>query len=140
VLFDPSIDAVYTVETAVPIAGLSFAFDWENECYFMESGSPVTVYGEAAIKEFIQYIMRVVRGRYAIHPEDFGASPVSLVGTKLPRGAELSELERYIKETIAYCPGIQSVGNVTWDGEKVLCEMTLSDNTTTITEVVPSGP
>ena len=50
----------------------------------------------------------------------------------------LQELRRQLRASAAYLPVIDSIGAVTWDGEKVSCEVTLGGSTTT--EVISVEP
>lgn len=122
--------------TAV-LPAATFPFDWVNETYEMERGSPKEVTGVEAVKAWLELVLRTAQGRYAIWPADFGASLYNLMGRKLPRGAVLSELQRQLQESAAYCPTIQEVGQVVWDGTAVTCTITLEDQTTEVITVEP---
>lgn len=120
--------------------GMGFAFDWQNQRLKMQDGTPVLVYGVAAIKEWVQLVVRTRQGRYSIYPADFGAPVQDLIGQKAPKGYDLSELRRHLSESAAYNPGIRDVGQMRWDGATIQCTLTLEDNDDGITEVVQIVP
>ncbi|MBS4881307.1 MAG: DUF2634 domain-containing protein [Firmicutes bacterium] len=120
--------------------GMGFAFDWQTQHLKMQDGTPVLVYGVAAIKEWVQLVAHTRQGRYPIYPADFGAPVQDLAGQKAPKGYDLSELRRHLAESAAYNPGIRDVGQMRYDGEKVLCTLTLEDNDEGITEVIQIVP
>lgn len=114
---------------------VTFAFDWVDETYDMVTGTPSEVYGVEAVKEWLQLVLRTTQGRYPIYPADFGASLYDVMGKKLPRGVVLSEIRRQLRESIAYCPTIEDIGQVIWDGESITCTVTLTNNTTEVVTV-----
>lgn len=120
--------------------GMGFAFDWDTQRLQMQEGTPVLVYGIAAIKEWVQLVVRTRRGRSPIYPEDFGAPVQDLVGRKAPRGYDLSELRRCLTESAAYNPGIREIGQMSYDGTVINCPITLEDNEDGTTEVIQIVP
>lgn len=120
--------------------GMGFAFDWQNQRLKMQDGTPVLVYGVAAIKEWVQLVVRTRQGRSPIYPTDFGAPVQDLIGQKAPKGYDLSELRRHLVESAAYNPGIRDVGQMRWDGETIQCTLTLEDNEDGVTEVIQIVP
>lgn len=117
--------------------GYTFDFNWESETYSMDYGTPVEVNGVEAVKEWLQLVLRTTQGRYAIYPSDFGASLYNVMGKKLPKGAVLSEIRRQLKESMKYCPTIEDIGQVVWDGEAITCTITLTNNTTEVVTIEP---
>lgn len=120
--------------------GMGFAFDWQNQRLKMQDGTPVLVYGVAAIKEWVQLVVRTRQGRSSIYPADFGAPVQDLIGQKAPKGYDLSELRRHLAESAAYNPGIRDVGQMRYDGATIQCTLTLEDNEDGITEVIQIVP
>lgn len=115
--------------------GHTFDFDWDAEACVMDYGTPVEVSGVEAVKAWLQLVLRTSQGRYAIYPADFGASLYNVMGRKLPRGAVLSELQRQLQESAAYCPTIQDIGQVVWDGSAITCTITLTNEQTEVVTV-----
>lgn len=122
---------------AAPAPGVTFAFDWTGEHYVMDYGTPVEVTGVEAVKAWLELVLRTDQGRYAIWPADFGASLYNLMGQKLPKGAVLSELQRQLQDSAAYCPTIEDIGQVVWDGSAVTCTIRLTNQTTEVITVEP---
>lgn len=134
-----------TVETetaqgsdAVVMAG--FRFDYKTNSYVMEAGTPVEVTGKEAVKAWLEQVIRTAQGRYDIYPSDFGARLQDLVGRKIPKGLELSEFNRQLKETARYLPAIREVSRATYDGEAIQCTVTMETVTGETEEVVTIEP
>lgn len=117
--------------------GINFLFDYDKKAYVMEAGSPVQVTGRRAVQSWQEYVVRTARGRYAIHPTDFGARIQDMVGLKAPKGYDLSEFNRQLQESIRYLPAIQSVSRPAFDGKSIQCTVTLADETTEVIELEP---
>jgi len=117
--------------------GYNLVFDWDAETYSMDRGSPVEVNGTEAVKAWLQLALRTSQGQYAIYPSDFGASLYDALGKKLPRGAVLSEIRRQLTESARYCPTIEDISQVVWDGQAVTCTITLTNNTTEVITIEP---
>ena len=128
-----------TTEAAETAArpGVTLVFDWTAGAYRMETGTPAEASGREAVQAWLNLVLRTAQGRHAIYPGDFGASLYDLMGQKLPRGAALSELRRQLLESAAYCPTIEEIGPVTWDGEAVTCTVTLENDTTEVVTIEP---
>lgn len=103
-------------------------FDWENERYFMENGSPLECTGVEAVKEWVRQIVRTRRDRYRIYPTDFGAPMQTLVGQKRPRGFALSEFRRMLQESAKYHPYIRSIESVQVVGDEIRCTVYLENS------------
>ena len=134
-----------TVETetaqgsdAVVMAG--FRFDYKTNSYVMEAGTPVEVTGKEAVKAWLEQVIRTAQGRYDIYPSDFGARLQDLVGRKAPKGFDLSEFNRQLRETARYLPAIQDISRAVYDGETIQCTVTLASSTGETTEVITIEP
>lgn len=117
--------------------GVNFLFDYDAKAYVMEAGSPVQVTGRQAVEAWLEYVVRTARGRYAIHPADFGARLQDMVGLKAPKGFDLSEFNRQLQESIRYLPAIQSISRATYDGKTIQCTVTLAGDTTEVIAFEP---
>lgn len=120
--------------------GVNFMFDYDKMAYAMEAGSPVQVTGRQAVQAWLEYVVRTARGRYAIHPTDFGARIQDMVGLKAPKGYDLSEFNRQLQETIRYLPAIQGISRPSFDGKSIQCTVTLASSTGETTEVMRIEP
>lgn len=117
--------------------GVNFLFNYDANAYVMEAGSPVQVTGRRAVQAWLNYVVRTARGRYAIHPTDFGARIQDMVGLKAPKGFDLSEFNRQLQDSIRYLPAIQSVSRPVFDGKSIQCTVTLADDTTEVMQIEP---
>lgn len=138
-------DKTETVETetaqgsdAVVMAG--FRFDYKTNSYVMEAGTPVEVTGKEAVKAWLEQVIRTAQGRYDIYPSDFGARLQDLVGRKAPKGFDLSEFNRQLRETARYLPAIHDISRAVYDGETIQCTVTLASSTGETTEVITIEP
>ena len=120
--------------------GINFLFDYKKKAYVMEAGTPVQVTDRRAVQAWLEYVVRTARGRYAIHPTDFGARLQDMVGLKAPKGYDLSEFNRQLQETIRYLPAIQSISRPTYDGKYIQCTVTMESSTGETTEVMQIEP
>lgn len=129
-----------TPETAV-MAG--FRFDYKNNAFVMDAGSPAEVTGVEAVKEWIQLVVRTAQKRYAIYPSNFGARAQDLVGKKIPsapKGLDLSELRRHLLESAKYLPAIKDISKLAYKGEKILCTVILETEAIRTQEVITVEP
>lgn len=140
-LFDKT-EAVGTesVQASKVIVMAGFRFDYETNSYMMEAGSPVEVTGKEAVKAWLEQVIRTAQGRYDIYPSDFGARLQDLVGRKAPKGFDLSEFNRQLRETARYLPAIHDISRAVYDGETIQCTVTLASSTGETTEVITIEP
>lgn len=110
-------------------------FDWQNNEFYMESGSPAVVSGGNAVKEWIELVVRTRQGRYPIYPVDFGSDALDIVGQKVPKGYGLSEFKRKMLESAEYNPGIANMDGFVYDGEKINIDVYLTDGTREVAEI-----
>lgn len=136
-LFDTAPAAAEAARAAAVLPGVGFPFDWTSYTYDMGEGTPAEVTGLEAVKAWLEQVVRTRRGRYAIYPEDYGTGAPDLIGRKLPRGYGLSELQRELQESAAYCPTIADVTGVEYDGRAVTCTVTLNNDTTEVITIEP---
>ena len=140
-LFDRTETAdAQAAEVSDSAVGVNFLFDYDAGAYVMEAGSPVQVTGRQAVQAWLEYVVRTARGRYAIHPTDFGARIQDMVGLKAPKGYDLSEFNRQLQETIRYLPAIQGISRPSFDGKSIQCTVTLASSTGETTEVMRIEP
>lgn len=129
-LFDTTAPAAVAQEAAERV-GVGFVFDYETNTYLMNGGTPQEVAGTPAVQAWLRYVVRVQPGRYAIHPEDFGADIKSLIGQKMPKGMDLSEFNRELQSTARYLPVIRQVSQAAYQDGAIQCEVTLYDKNET---------
>lgn len=127
-------------EVSDSAVGVNFLFDYDAKAYVMEAGSPVQVTDRQAVQAWLEYVVRTARGRYAIHPTDFGARLQDMVGLKAPKGFDLSEFNRQLRETVRYLPAIQDISRAVYDGKTIQCTVTLASSAGETTEVITIEP
>lgn len=104
-----------TVDTpATEVFGASLKFDYETERFVLVDGKNVEPSKIEAIKQWIELYIRTEVEKYKIYTSDFGVNLKDLVGYRLPRGFQVSEIMRRINEGIlTKCPNVVSVTD--WD-------------------------
>lgn len=115
--------------------GRALVFDWDENHFVMEDGSPVMVTKTEAAKEWLNLVVRTRQGRYPIYAPDFGGDAMDIIGKKIPKGYTISEFKRKMTESIQYNPGIDDVEGFTYDGEYIRFTCLLADGTKEVTEV-----
>lgn len=127
-------------ETAV-MAG--FRFDYKNNAFVMDAGSPAEVTGVEAVKEWIQLVVRTAQKRYAIYPSNFGARAQDLVGKKVggtPKGLDLSELRRQLLESSKHLKAIRGISRMTYEDGAIHCTVELETEVGFAQEVIIIEP
>lgn len=131
-LFDQRTESTTSTQADSEPVLVGFDFDWQTKQYLMDGGTPREVSGTAAIEAWLELVIRTAQGRYAIYPDDFGARLQSLAGRKIPRGMELSEFTRQLKDSARYLPAIQEVSRATYDGAEIHCTVTTETQEVTV--------
>ena len=116
------------------VVGRNLVFDWTENHFEMEDGSPVMVTKVDAVKEWLELVVRTRQGRYPIYPADFGGDAMEIIGKKIPKGYNLSEFKRKMLETIEYNPGVDDAEGFNYDGEKIRFTVLLADGTEEVSE------
>lgn len=114
--------------------GRNLVFDWDENHFVMEDGSPVMVTKVDAVKEWLTLVVRTRQSRYPIYPVDFGGDAMDIIGKKIPKGYNLSEFKRKMLESIEYLPGIDDAEGFNYDGEKIRFTVLLADGTEEVSE------
>ena len=111
-LFDKE-TAATTGQAARPeaVLGTGFWFDWTEQHYLMDAGSPVEVTGTGALKAWVNLVVRTKRDRYPIYPLDFGAPAQELIGRKYPKGYKLSGAQAAVFGKRRLLPGHPGSGH-----------------------------
>lgn len=143
-LFEPIKQTDETYESLPDTAVMTgFRFDYSRNAYVINAGTPEEVTGVEAVKAWLELVVRTARGRYAIYPADFGARAQDLIGKKIPsppKGLDLSELRRHLVESARYLPAIQEISQMTYDGGKIHCTVTLETEAGRTQEVIDIEP
>lgn len=89
--------------------GKELAFDFENNDFIYENGSPKVVEGIHALKVWIEKALRTVRFRWPVYTENFGSELEDIIGADIPRPVLESEAKRAITEALIYDDRIAAV-------------------------------
>lgn len=124
---------VVTVDTTVdtPVTdtlGASLKFDYETERFILVDGRNVEPTKIEAIKQWIELYIRTEIEKYKIYTSDFGVNFKDLIGYRLPRGYQVSEIMRRINEGIlTKCPNVVSVTD--WNFDRGTFSFTVTTDT-----------
>lgn len=113
----------------------SLAFDYKTNTFKILDGTNKIPGKIDAIKQWIELFIRTEKERYPIYTDEFGVDFSDLVGYRLPRSYQVSEIIRRITEGIlSKCPCVETVYD--WDFDRGHFSFTVK--TTTGEEVVIS--
>ena len=117
-IFPTASGAPDTLDVQGVQAGRSLEFDFKSKRFVTVNGSPRAISGEAAVRQWLELLVRTVPGRYAVYGDEaFGVDVTGLIGKKTaPSGEILSEIRRQVEEGAALCPAIRSVYGFALDG------------------------
>ena len=90
--------------------GQSLAFDYGSNTFVIVAGTNKIPTKIDSIKQWIELFIRTEKDRYKIYTDEFGCDFSDLVGWRLPRGYQVSEIMRRINDGIlSKCPCVSSV-------------------------------
>lgn len=90
--------------------GQSLAFDYDTNTFVIVAGTNKIPTKIDSIKQWIELFIRTEKDRYKIYTDEFGCDFSDLVGWRLPRGYQVSEIMRRINDGIlSKCPCVSSV-------------------------------
>ena len=115
-------------EPATNEIGRSLKFDYETREFVFIDGKNVEPSKIDAIKQWIELYIRTEINKYVIYTENFGVDLNDLVGYRLPRGYQVSEIMRRINTGIlTQCPNVVRVSD--WNFDKGTFSFTVTTNT-----------
>lgn len=120
-----------------------FRFDYKQNAYVINAGTPEEVTGVEAVKAWIELVVHTARGRYAIYPSDFGARAQDLIGKKIPsppKGLDLSELRRQLLESSKHLKAIREISRMTYEDSAIHCTVELETEVGFAQEVIVIEP
>lgn len=91
---------VETVTQDTDTGERSILFDYKTNQFVMKNGSVQEASRVEAVKQWIELFIRVELGKYAIYSDDFGLDLSELIGYRLPRSVQVSEIIRRLHEGI----------------------------------------
>lgn len=92
------------------------AFDSGTNRFLTRDGALVERSGRAAVQQWIDLMLRQQIDRVPIYRRDSETKigiDRSLLGSRLPSGLAVAEIERNVRETMSYCPAIRTVQDLT---------------------------
>ena len=104
----PTTDTVTKTEEV----GRSFVFDYDSNTFKITSGTVQETDRVQATKQWIELFIRTEKDKYKIYSANFGTDLSDLVGYRLPRGYQVSEIMRRVNDGILNgCKSVQAVRN-----------------------------
>ena len=106
----------------------SFVFDFETGQFQFKSGVLTETTPIEAIKQWVELYIRVEKDKYKIYSSNFGTDFSDLVGYRLPRSYQVSEIIRRMDEGIKRnCPNVVNITD--WNFDNGTFSFTLHTNT-----------
>lgn len=102
---------------AADTVGRSPDFDHAAQAFRVVDGAVCEVMGRDAVRQWITRMLRQQPGKTPIYRTDSETQPGvdrSLLGQRLPDGLIRAEVERNIRETLAFCPAIRTADRFTF--------------------------
>ncbi len=93
----------YDVETVTQDTNTgerSIMFDYKTNQFIMKNGNVQETSRVDAVRQWIELFIRVELNKYAIYSNNFGLDLRNLVGYRLPRSVQVSEIIRRLHEGI----------------------------------------
>lgn len=98
----PQLD--YDVETTImedtESGERSLLFDYETNSFVVKNGNVQEASRVEAVKQWIELFIRVELNKYAIYSDNFGLDLSNLIGYRLPRSVQVSEIIRRLHDGI----------------------------------------
>lgn len=99
--------------------GKSLAFDYGTDRFILVDGKNRIPTKIESIKQWIELYLRTAVNKYLIYSSDFGVDFSDLVGYRLPRSYQVSEIIRRVNSGILNkCPCVREIKNWSFDGTK----------------------
>lgn len=98
----PQLD--YDVETTImedtESGERSLLFDYETNSFVVKNGNVQEASRVEAVKQWIELFIRVELNKYAIYSDNFGLDLSNLIGYRLPRSVQVSEIIRRLHDGV----------------------------------------
>lgn len=94
-----------------------FKFNFDTKKFVVKDGKLVEIPELEYIKQYIQWLLNTVPGKFEIYEKDFGVSYVFLGSKSLPLGYINSEIKRQIEKQLAIHPSISELSNFKFSHE-----------------------
>lgn len=99
----------------------SLVFDYDKAAFRVVDGALAECSGRDAVRGWIALMLRQKPGKVPIYRTGGSAQPGvdrSLIGLRIPDGFAQAEVERSIRETLAFCPAIREVDRFVFTRER----------------------
>ena len=94
----------------------SLLFDYKKNQFVVKSGNVQETTRVEAVKQWIELFIRVELNKYAIYSDNFGLDLSNLVGYRLPRSVQVSEIIRRLHDGILNgCKHVTDVQDFSFD-------------------------
>ena len=94
----------------------SLLFDYKKNRFVVKSGNVQETTRVEAVKQWIELFIRVELNKYAIYSDNFGLDLSNLVGYRLPRSVQVSEIIRRLHDGILNgCKHVTDVQDFSFD-------------------------
>lgn len=94
----------------------SILFDYKTNQFIMKNGNAQETSRVDAVRQWIELFIRVELNKYAIYSNNFGLDLSNLVGYRLPRSVQVSEIIRRLHEGIMNgCKHVTSCQDFSFD-------------------------
>lgn len=94
----------------------SILFDYKTNQFVMKNGNVKETSRVDAVRQWIELFIRVELNKYAIYSNNFGLDLSNLVGYRLPRSVQVSEIIRRLHEGIMNgCKHVTSCQDFSFD-------------------------
>ena len=124
----PAIPSTVPAQAAEDIGRVP-AFDPETNTFLTKDGALVERSGREAVRQWIDLMLRQQIDRVPIYRTDSEVKigvDHDLSGSKRPTGLQNAETERYIRETMSYCPAIRTVQDFSMSRRGRACLVTFT--------------
>ncbi len=89
--------------------GREWAFDFDQNKFILQNGSPIIVTGLEALKIYIIKTLKTARYRYLIHSWEYGCEIEDVLGKTLHKDVLESVIKNMITEALIYDERIDSI-------------------------------
>lgn len=108
----------------------SFIFDYNTNTFKVTDGIVQETDRVQATKQWIELFIRTEKDKYKIYSTNFGTDLSDLVGYRLPRGYQVSEIMRRVNDGILNgCKSVQAVRNWKFNKDGFYFTVILTDGT-----------
>lgn len=97
----------------------SLLFDYETNSFVIKNGNVQEASRIEQVKQWIELFIRVELNKYAIYSDNFGLDLSNLVGYRLPRSVQVSEIIRRLHDGIINgCKHVTACEDFSFDNGK----------------------